>query len=119
MDLYKKKIDAFINYDIYNNLNEDDSSEKSPNNSISKVAFNSLFDKYNRLTENLLSQIKISENDILKNNSGDLNISYEIYANPEMQLETLNSRLNELEDMVNSLERSIGSWGSVNNIINF
>jgi hypothetical protein len=116
LDMYKSKIDAFINYDIFNHLYDDEeksfdsNDNNSKNNTETRTQFYSLFDKYNRLTENLLSQIKGSENDVINNNYGDMNIKYEIIANPEMQIDTLINRLNELEDLINNLERAIGSW---------
>jgi hypothetical protein len=112
LDLYKTKIDAFINYDIFNHLFDDESdlSYDSDKSTTPKVEYQSLFDKYNRLTENLLSQIKLNENDIINNNFGDLNVKYEIFANPEMHINTLINRLNELEGLINDLEKNIGNW---------
>lgn len=126
LDLYKSKIDAFINYEIFNKLHEDEDEDEdensqkdkseSNNNSVitdNKQEFVSVFEKYNRITQNLLSIVKMNENDILNNNFGDVNVKYEICSNPEMQIETLMNRLSELEDMVTTLERSIGNWNLV------
>ena len=84
LDLYKTKIDAFLNYELFNQNDEDmnnsQEEERSHNSSVSvtKKEFPSLFDKYNRITENLLSQIKLKENDVLSNNFSDFNVKYEI-----------------------------------------
>jgi hypothetical protein len=123
LDLYKTKIDAFVNYDMFNKIGmtntTEEGSEKSDsgneNNSIIvKNEFFSVFDKYNRITENLISQIKLTENDLINKNWQDLNVKYEIYANPEMQMENLLNRITELEDMITNLERTIGNWSLVN-----
>jgi hypothetical protein len=116
LDLYKTKIDAFINYDVFNNLDNlknADEDDSASSNSSTKNEFYSLFEKYNRITENLISQIKLSENDVINQNSRDINIKYEIYANPEMQMENLLNRITELEDLVTNLERTIGNWNIV------
>ena len=71
MEIYKSKIDAFINYDIYNKLgdNDDEESDQSKGSKVSKKSedsvieykkqFTSVYEKYNRITENLISQIKV------------------------------------------------------------
>jgi hypothetical protein len=119
LELYKNKIDAFINYDIFNKLDEEegkDDEEKDKSQSMSstkKEEFQSIFEKYNRITENLLSQIKLSQADVLNGVDPEFNIKYEICANPEQTMENLFSRISELEDMVNQLERAIGNWAIV------
>jgi hypothetical protein len=124
LDLYKSKIDAFLNYDMFNKLGQEDLAEDdeksdsvAADQSISSknnhAEFNSTFEKYNRITENLISQIKLAENDFINKNNQDLIVKYEILANPEMQMENLLNRITELEDMINSLERTLGNWNIV------
>lgn len=126
LDLYKTKIDAFLNYEMFNKLsqqNQAEDDEKSDsgsvveNHSISSknnlADFNSNFEKYNRITENLISQIKLTENDYINKTNQDLIVKYEILANPEMQMENLLDRITELEDMINGLERTLGNWNIV------
>jgi len=59
--VYKTKIDAFVNYDLFNDQsgNDSDKSDISSDKSIKIKEFTSLFDKYNRVTENLISQVKV------------------------------------------------------------
>jgi hypothetical protein len=126
LDLYKTKIDAFLNYDMFSKLGDlneseeaDDEEGKSQAASVaskSSSEFFSIFEKYNRITENLISQIKLAENDFINKNHQDLNVKYEILANPEMQMENLLNRITELEDMINNLERTLGNWNIVCNI---
>lgn len=122
LEIYKSKIDAFINYDIYNNIHnpdfleaEDIADKSVSNNSVSKdniKNFSSNFEKYNRITENLLSIIKASENDVI-NGQEKFSFSYEIFANPEKEIDNLTERINEMEDLINNLERTIGNWAIV------
>lgn len=68
LEIYKGKIDAFIDYDVFNktDINDDDeashNSEKSKNDTSTekKKLLLSSYEKYNRIVENLLSQIKVS-----------------------------------------------------------
>ncbi len=124
LEVYKSKIDAFVNYDIYNNIHNPDFLESednydkfsSQNSNISKDEiknFSSNFDKYNRITENLLSIIKSSENDVIKGEE-KFSFSYEIFANPEKEIDNLTERINEMEDQINNLERTVGNWAIVN-----
>ncbi len=122
LDLYKTKIDAFINYDVFNKIDSetdensaDSSKEKSE---FLKKDFYSNFEKYNRITENLLSQIKQTEHDMIHKNTQDLNIKYEIFSNPEFQMENLQNRISELEELMSNLEKTIGNWNLVNNLLN-
>lgn len=122
LELYKAKVDAFINYDIFNNMHNpdfiesDNESIPSANNSASDFKsankFKSNFEKYNRIVENLLGLIKSSENDVI-NNKGEYSFSYEIFANPENEIDNLTGRINEIEDLINNLERTIGNWAIV------
>jgi hypothetical protein len=108
LEVYKRKIDAFVDYKIFNN-EESDNEDNIP----SKNEFNSIFDKYNMITDNLISQIKHSQNDVLTNNTNTMNIKYEILANPEMQMESLIERISELEVILSDLEKNIGTWDIV------
>jgi hypothetical protein len=107
LDLYKSKIDAFIDYNLFNKTNNDDSQADD------RKDFQSIFDKYNRLTENLITQVKQNEKDILNDKFNNFNIKYEICANPQLQMESLIERVDELEEMMNNLENNIGNWNIV------
>jgi hypothetical protein len=109
LDLYKSKLDAFINYNVYNKTADDSQS----GDELDTKDFKSIFDKYNRLTENLITHVKQNEKDILNNNFNDFNIKYEICSNPQMQMENLIERVGELEEMLNNLENNIGNWDIV------
>ena len=65
------------------------------------------------MTENLLNIIKTSENDVIQD-LGKYDFTYEIFANPEKEVDNLTGRINELEDQINNLERTIGNWAIVN-----
>ncbi len=122
LEMYKSKVDAFINYDIFNNIHnpdflesegELDKSTTSNNSSKDNIkTFTSNFDKYNRITENLLSIIKASQNDVI-NGQDKYAFTYEILANPEKEIDNLTERINETEDIINNLERTIGNWSIV------
>lgn len=61
LEVYKSKIDAFVNYELLADQTDND-SEKSDNESeksAKKQEFHSLFEKYHRMTENLISQVKV------------------------------------------------------------
>lgn len=116
LDLYKSKIDSFINYKHFNNTSESVNDVDLSTGASRKKEFTSLCEKYSRITENLISQIKLSQNDIIDNNVTDLNIQYEVISNPEIIMENLTNRVNELEDMISNLERSLGNWNIVINI---
>ncbi len=123
LDLYKTKIDAFLNYDLFNKSSkmvesDEEGSQKSNsanNSAIMKNEFNSLFEKYNRISDNLISQIKSAENGIINNQSENFHIKYEIVANPDLTIEHLTNKIAELEDKINYLEKAIGNWSIVNN----
>jgi hypothetical protein len=112
LDLYKSKIDAFIDYGIYAKTTDD--SGNASDDSISSTNFQSIFEKYTRLTENLITQVKQHEVGVLNNKGGNFNIKYEICANPQLQMESLIERVGELEEMMNNLENNIGIWDIVN-----
>ncbi len=44
---------------------------------------------------------------------GSSNVLYEIYGNPENEIEILSSKLSEIEEMINNIEKSIGNWDIV------
>lgn len=123
MELYKTKIDAFINFDIFNNRNNSNYLEEGENSqSVSENSvvsqddvknFSSNFGKYNRITENLINIIKNAENDTITGESKH-SIVYEVYANPEKELDNLGERISELDEVLNNLERMIGNWSIVN-----
>lgn len=127
LETYKSKVDAFINYDIFNNIHnpdflesEGDADKSNSNNSSSDNIknFTSNFEKYNRITENLLNIIKASQDDVI-NGKETFEVTYEILANPEKEIDNLTERINEMEDLINNLERTIGNWAIVRRLIFF
>ena len=101
LEIYKSKIDAFVDYNLFNNpgMSDDNSEGHSSNGSleVNKSEFTSIFEKYNRITDNLISIIKQYENDVLNNNVSNVNIKYEICSNPQIQMESLIERVGELD----------------------
>jgi len=121
LEIYKSKVDAFINYDIFNNMHNpnflesegDLDKSNSCNSSKENIKnFSSNFEKYNRITENLLNIIKASQNDVI-NGHENFDFTYEIMANPEKEIDNLTERISEMEDLINNLERKIGNWAIV------
>jgi len=122
LEIYKSKVDAFVNFELFNNIHNPDyleneeSLDKSTSNNSSRdniKNFSSNFEKYTRLTENLLSVIKASENDVI-NGQEKYDFTYEIFANPEKEIDNLTERINVMEDLINNLERVVGNWAIVN-----
>jgi hypothetical protein len=117
LEIYKSKIDAFVDYNLFNNpgISDDNSEDHSNNGSmvVNKSEFTSIFEKYNRITDNLISIIKQYENDILNNNVANVNIKYEICSNPQIQMESLIERVGELEEKLSTLEKNLGNWDIV------
>jgi hypothetical protein len=117
LDMYKSRLDAFIDYNIFNKtLNDTSNDSKS---STSKQEFVSIFEKYTNLTENLIAQVKQNEMDILNNKFNDFHIKYEICSNPQFQMESLIERVGELEEMMNNLENNVGNWDIVSKGLTF
>lgn len=130
MNNNKNKIDAFINYDLFNRIDESDQSsdedeEENSNESKSqkseerskkeedenKEKVYSTFERYSRITNNLLSQMKQFENDLTEDKEAiSTKVNYKIISNPITEMETLTSRVGDLEDLINSLEKTIGNW---------
>lgn len=65
---------------------------------------NSLYERYDRLSQNLLSKLKTIENDT------SLNIKYKICTNPQSKLDILSSKLVDLDYLVSKIEKTIGNW---------
>jgi hypothetical protein len=127
----KKKLDAFINYDLFNKRNdsdeeEEEEEEKKENKNNNTEKYYSIYDKYDRLSDNLLSKIKDIENNIL--NDKNKEIEYKIECNPSNNLNSLSKKLNELEILISNLEKKVGNWDlyknretismEVNNLLN-
>ena len=126
----KKKLDAFINYDLFNKRNdseeEEEEEEKKENKNNITEKYYSIYDKYDRLSDNLLSKIKDIENNIL--NDKNKEIEYKIECNPSNNLNSLSKKLNELEFLISNLEKKVGNWDlyknretismEVNNLLN-
>ena len=126
----KKKLDAFINYDLFNKRNdseeEEEEEEEKENKNNNTEKYYSIYDKYDRLSDNLLSKIKDIENNIL--NDKNKEIEYKIECNPSNNLNSLSKKLNELEILISNLEKKVGNWDlyknretismEVNNLLN-
>ena len=119
INTYKSKVDAFIDYNIYNGLkkNESDSEVENTNNESS-----SLFEKNNILISSLITNIKNIDEEIKNNilngskansNEGIKSVSYEVVALQENQLNLISSKISELESGVNMLEKILGDWSLV------
>jgi hypothetical protein len=144
----KNKVDAFINYNYFNSLdeiesdseekddlssensgNEGEEKEKKKEEKKTKEKVYSIFGKYTRISENLLNKLKNINNDILNNEIKNQQIIYKLNSNPDNQLIILNNKLNELGNLITNLEKTIGNWnlskneGSITNtlinLINF
>ena len=144
----KNKVDAFINYNYFNSLdeiesdseekddlssensgNEGEEKEKKKEEKKTKEKVYSIFGKYTRISENLLNKLKNINNDILNNEIKNQEIIYKINSNPDNQLIILDNKLKELENLITNLEKTIGNWnlskneGSITNtlinLINF
>ena len=144
----KNKVDAFINYNYFNSLdeiesdseekddlssensgNEGEEKEKKKEEKKPKEKVYSIFGKYTRISENLLNKLKNINNDILNNEIKNQEIIYKINSNPDNQLIILDNKLKELENLITNLEKTIGNWnlskneGSITNtlinLINF
>jgi hypothetical protein len=62
LEVYKSKIDAFVNYELFSDQTGNDSEKSNISEKSAKVKeFNSLFEKYHRMTENLISQVKVTQ----------------------------------------------------------
>lgn len=64
----------------------------------------SIYEKYDRLSQNLLSKLKSIDDD------PRLNIKYKICSNPESKLDILTSKLVDLDYLISKLEKTIGNW---------
>lgn len=142
INLYKAKVDAFIDYNIFNSLKANNSviSEKSENKEDNSVdikneenkKYTSNYDKNNIIINSLISQIKnLQENyyeDVLNSDKSNnktkgneenftRNVSYEIIANPENQVNIISSKIGELESQINQLQKIIGEWSLVRIIL--
>lgn len=131
INLYKAKVDAFIDYNIFNSLkaNTSISSEKAENTNddVSKASieenrkYASNYDKNNIIINSLISQIQSLQegyyDDVLKGDNDkskeSRNVVYEIISNPENQVNIISSKIGELESQINQLQKIIGEWSLV------
>lgn len=107
VDIYKSKLDAIINYkDLFNENNENTENFDLKSN----------YERYKDISENLISQIKSNENDILtnQNNDNNYNIKYELFANSDAEIDNISKTIDELEELVTKTENDIGDWANVN-----
>lgn len=143
INLYKSKLDAFIDYDVFNSLksgqdksilsesghsgsnneNNESNDNKSINSDVNNEKFISNYEKNTILMNSLKSYIKFLEEDFKENAFNQTKkyedsqkvVSYEIIANPEQQINTISSKVNELESKLNYLNKLIGEWSIVSN----
>lgn len=146
INLYKAKLDAFIDYDVYNSLksgndksinsesgqsgsnndNNDSIDNKSINSEANAEKYISNYDKNTILMNSLKSYIKSLEEDFKENSltqsktydESQKVVSYEVIANPEQQINSIASKVNELESKLNYLNKLIGEWSIVSSQIN-
>lgn len=122
--LYKTKLDSFVNYKVfedrnsYEDLNCNDNNKANNNLSHSKSStnnnnYNSLSKRNDILANDLLSKIKIMEEQMLTSKDNKDSIEYQIIASPEEEIETLETKLNELDSEISNLENTIGEWSLV------
>ena len=145
----KHTIDAFINYDVYNaredrsisdsdddddgdtdntkptstNVNEHSSSATTTTTATPAVY--SLYERYERLTENLLTRIKHLEKDITSSSTSSTTttgvnavneqqqqpyVKYNIHSLPNSTSDAMLTRLTHLETQLTQLEKHIGNW---------
>lgn len=143
INLYKSKLDAFIDYDVFNSLksgqdksilsesghsgsnneNNESNDNKSINSDVNTEKFISNYEKNTILMNSLKSYIKFLEEDFKENTfnqtikyeDSQKVVSYEIIANPEQQINSISSKVNELESKLNYLNKLIGEWSIVSN----
>lgn len=143
INLYKSKLDAFIDYDVFNSLksgqdksilsesghsgsnneNNESNYNKSINSDVNTEKFISNYEKNTILMNSLKSYIKFLEEDFKENAFSQTKkyedsqkvVSYEIIANPEQQINSISSKVNELESKLNYLNKLIGEWSIVSN----
>lgn len=143
INLYKSKLDAFIDYDVFNSLksgqdksilsesghsgsnneNNESNDNKSINSDVNTEKFISNYEKNTILMNSLKSYIKFLEEDFKENAFSQTKkyedsqkvVSYEIIANPEQQINSISSKVNELESKLNYLNKLIGEWSIVSN----
>lgn len=142
----KHTIDAFINYDVYNaredgsisDSNDDDDGDtdntkptstnvnehsSSATTTTTTPTVYSLYERYERLTENLLTRIKHLEKDITSstttNTVNAVNeqqqqqqpcVKYNIHSLPNSTSDAMLTRLTHLETQLTQLEKHIGNW---------
>jgi predicted RNA-binding protein with RPS1 domain len=53
----------------------------------------------------------------LNQEKGANSVIYEIYGNPENEIEILSTKLSEVEELINNIEKSIGNWDIVNLLV--
>lgn len=121
----KKTVDAFINYNLLNSKDEEDKddteanqyslnnklSNKTDNNTTTqdKIVYSS-YERYNRLSNNLLSQVKQLENDLINGEEEKAKIEYAVIMKKVSKIAEINKTIAELEDRITYMEKSIGEW---------
>lgn len=126
ISLYKSKVDAFIDYNIYNSLKEeqekDEKEEGSVNTDNNTQKFLSNYEKNNVLMSSIISQIKALDEDMVNNIISGKNeksegviqtVNYEIVAAPESDINEISSKITDLESDINKLSKLIGEWSMV------
>lgn len=122
---YKSKVDSFIDYKIFektanDKIEEDGSASFNDDSkaSTSKQELNSINQKNEILTKTLISKVKLIEQQLVETKDSNLNIKYEIISSPENDIESLASKLNNLDTQISNLERTIGEWSLVSILFN-
>lgn len=149
INLYKAKIDAFIDYGIFNSLKEDSSviserneieedndnskNDNSMNNSkidgsiVKKYSSN--YDKNNVIISSLISKIKEIQNNLSNENNGNANednkesekrtVTYEVIGNSVNQVGVISAKIGQLETAINELQKVIGDWNIVSLLLSY
>ena len=116
---FKSKVDAFIDYGIFNTIKEEEYASQSvsvsENSNVNDIntTYQSLYDKNIRLSKAIVSQVKDIEVSLLNNEDENREVKYELLVSPESQIETLTNKINSLESKISNLEKAIGDWSLV------
>lgn len=113
--LYKSKLDSFIDYKVFSNKDESD-QENSKNSIKNEKNFKSLNEYNSILTNNIISRVKMIEEEIQNTGKSNSCVQYELLVSPEFEIETLTERLTNIDMEITQLERTIGDWSLVSNI---
>mmetsp|Transcript_19567 Transcript_19567/g.20358 ORF Transcript_19567/g.20358 Transcript_19567/m.20358 type:complete len:412 (+) Transcript_19567:12-1247(+) len=131
INLYKAKVDAFIDYNVFNSLK----NEQSTGEGEEAQKFTSNYDKNSVLISSIISQIKSMEDEMKSDilgeeeggkegkdgkkegaKSGDYKtVSYEVLATPENQINLISTKISSLESDISKLHKIVGDWSLYDN----